>query len=551
MPTPSALARIWCRWLFPACLLVLAFSARVQGAVEEADDDNDDVTVMAPFTVNAAPVEEFGFRVNSNITFGLSGWDSTVTVSRVYPNTVAARAGLRPGDRILRTDGQSASVSLFSLSKWRKLMEKKSVAAAADKGAAWTLEVQSRDSNLPRTVKLSVPSPPPHWGAKPWVTPEGRAPVTVPEPGPLAALARTILENGVWTTHPDDWKALGYDWTLTTRDGARHRIFVSRDRGRTEIILSRSLRGKYRYTFVTSPSGALQEARTSGDKERELPLDQARAAFEQEIGFWLKDVERVTGRWPFEVSNPALAVVPIAGAAPRAPAEALAKAGNLAKPPDSFLKLPKATTAQRELFTDALAKLGADEDRWAYTETSRGLDDKHVTVTRFDPSKTGEARATLLKLDGKPPTPAAVKKWRDEGRDAPATLSELPPLRDLVDLEDVRVFAEETAGVVFELPLRSGNKDFPADKFQALFRVNKTHRGFEDFSVKLRESFRVAGVVKVTDAGMEARFQTLDPAYSPQPVLLKAGGAVRVLLVKFGRSFEATRQDYQRVEPAP
>lgn len=59
----------------------------------------------------------------------------------------------------------------------------------------------------------------------------------------------------------------------------------------------------------------------------------------------------------------------------------------------------------------------------------------------------------------------------------------------------------------------------------------------------------VAGVAKVTEAGLEVRFQTLDPALAPQPMQLKAGGGVRVLLVKFSRSFEATRTDFKRVVP--
>jgi hypothetical protein len=67
--------------------------------------------------------------------------------------------------------------------------------------------------------------------------------------------------------------------------------------------------------------------------------------------------------------------------------------------------------------------------------------------------------------------------------------------------------------------------------------------------VKLRDSFRVVGVVKVTDAGLEVHFQTFDPALAPQPVRLKAGGGVRVLLVKFSRSFEATRTDFKQVVP--
>jgi len=120
---------------------------------------------------------------------------------------------------------------------------------------------------------------------------------------------------------------------------------------------------------------------------------------------------------------------------------------------------------------------------------------------------------------------------------------------DVVDFKDLRIFQDETAAVVFELPMRGGNADFPAEKFQARFRVNKTSRSFEDITVKQRDSFRVAGVVKVTDAGMVVHFQTLDLSLSPQPVLLKMGGGVRVLLVKFSRSFEATRTDFKRVVP--
>jgi hypothetical protein len=128
-------------------------------------------------------------------------------------------------------------------------------------------------------------------------------------------------------------------------------------------------------------------------------------------------------------------------------------------------------------------------------------------------------------------------------------LGELPPLSSVIDVSDVRIYTDETAAVVFELPVKASNADFPADKFQARFRVNKTTRGFEDFSVKLRDPMRVAGLVKVTDAGLEASFQSFDPALAPQPVFLKMGGGVSVLLVKVSRSFEVTRKDFKRVVP--
>jgi hypothetical protein len=525
----------------------------------QTEDEGEDVTKMAAFNVQADRVEEFGFRVGVELRnpFG----SATPIVRAIYPNTAAAKAGLRPGDRVVKTDGASAAVTLFSLSKWSKLSRRKwAEIAAGKKSVTWTLDVESWDQKEKRTVKMEVPTAPPRWGASKWQPPAGRTSAVV-EPGPLADLAREMLGNGIWVVargvallgferKPEPW--LGYEWLLTTTNVERHRLFVTQQRGRTEMVFDRSGGGQPGVQFLTSPNGALEKwhrYRQRGEaKFEEMALEEAREAFQREIDFWTKEVGRVTGRWPFEwlkTEAPGANIAAGAASAPRPAADTIA----MGQRADTFLKLTPATEAQKALFAEALGKLGADAERWAYTETARGLEDSRVTVVRVDPGKSDAERCTLLKLDGKAPKPADVKRWREEGRDVSPSLGDLPPIAGLVDVNDVRVFAEETASIVFELPLRGGNAQFPAEKFQALFRVNKTHRGFEDFVVKMRESFRVAKVVSVTEAGITARFQTLDPRYAPQPVYLKAGGAVRVLLVKFARSFESTRTDFQAVTP--
>jgi hypothetical protein len=562
---PAAGGATWLRfgalWLALAAF-VLAQDAPAPAAAPPADeiedDDPADVTKMAAFSVTADRLENFGFRVGGQLLnpFG----SSLPIVTAVYPNTAASKAGLRPGDRVLTTDGGSAAVTLFSLSKWRKLFARKAAEIASGrKSVTWTLEVESPDHHERRTVKMAVPTLPPRWGATKWQPPEGRVAAVV-EAGPLRDRARVVLDNGIWSNRrlpkslgfesTAEAPLLGYEWSLTTATGERHRIFVTQQRGHTDIVFERSQSGRGYHAFLTSPAGALEAAvhPPPKDKNQPMSLEEGREQFQQEVDFWLNEVGRGTGRWPMEVLKSATAGADIV-AGPSAPTPSNRGPAPMGQRAERFLKLTAATAEQRTLFADALAKLGAGDGQWAYTETSRGMEDKRVTVVRVDPSKADAERCTLLKLDGKVPTPAQVKQWREEGRDVSASLGDLPPIRSLVDVEDVRVVADETAAVVFELPMRGGNAQFPAEKFQALFRVNKTHRGFEDFAVKLRESFRVAGVVSVSEAGIEARFQTFDPTQPPQPVFLKAGGAVRVLLVKFARSFESSRTDYQRVTP--
>lgn len=548
---------------------------------DAAAPDSDEIISLSAYNAKADRIEDFGLRVGSSFyskppktTAGFFLSKFVPAITAVVPNTAAAKAGLRPGDRILKSEGQSTVGGLFStgkLGKWYKIQKKKWAEVAAGKtNVTWTLEIETPATKAVRTVKLVVPTPAPHWGASVWQKPEGRIPSTVAEPGPLADLSRAVLDNGIptllderfaralgvtFTSEPgpdarlvSGREPIGYEWHVGNRQANRpegvHRIVVTQFRGRTDVFFETDspwTGGLY----LTSPSGALEHGSGWVQGGAGSP-EEIRAGFDYELDFWTTKVERGTGRWPFEVKPGYDAKTMFAGFDPKK----LKPAGEVARPASAeFRKLRSATGDERALFSDAYAKLGAEPDRWAYTETARSLEDKRVTVARFDPSRAGAARGVLVSINGKPPTAEEMQGWREAGEDVPKPLGDFPSLAGLVDLQDLRVFKDETAAVVFELPMRSDRAEFPAEKFQALFRVNKTYRSFEDIAVQMRDSFRVAGVVKITGAGLRARFQTLDPARPPQPVSLKGGGAARILLVKISRDFETTRADFERVEP--
>jgi hypothetical protein len=59
-------------------------------------------------------------------------------------------------------------------------------------------------------------------------------------------------------------------------------------------------------------------------------------------------------------------------------------------------------------------------DDYAFTrtvkseQTSNGKTEKHVTVDKFDPTKAGDARWTLVSMDGAPPTADVLAKYKKE-----------------------------------------------------------------------------------------------------------------------------------------
>jgi hypothetical protein len=586
--------------LFASAPCVADEGAPAPEANTAAGDNLGDVTTLATFNVTGERLEDFGFRVSPDYDAKRSMllWSVvTPVVDVLLPNTAASKAGMQPGDRIVSSDGKSTAAGSFSSSKWRRIQEKKWAELAAGKeNVTWTLQVESVETGELRTLTLLIPTPAPHWGASIWSAPEDRSPATVPEPGPLAEKAGIVLNHGIWTllrgsyvrglnipVTPQSPYFLCYEWTLWSGD-AGHRIYVSRQRGSTDVILeaiSRNGRGSSSAlapasdggtltspttifavdsrAYLTSPSGWLEKAwrLSRGSGQREIPPEEARDEFEAEKDFWITKVGQVSPRWPLSlITTNSGSDHPVAAEGDPAPTggsagpgagrpggtEALVRAA-------AFLKLPPATQEQRTLFERALGQLGADEDHWAYTETVQNTEDKGETEVRVDPSKPDEERCTLLKVNGKLATPEDLRKWREAGRDDRAPLGGLPPLESFVDLADLRVLEVDAGAIVFEAPLRVAHEGLSPENFQALFRVNKASRDFESISIQIREAVRVAKLTKLTEAGIRMKFGSIDPAFPSQPVWIRTGGAARMLLIKVTSVVETTRSDFRRVEP--
>src|SRR5581483_4194959 len=127
--------------VYSLAFTALAFAAEAPKQEEHSEDERDDVTLLNAINVQADRLEDFGFRVGWHLGNPLGS--TLPRVIAVYPNTAASKGGLRPGEKILRSDHQSAAITLFSLGKWRKLRERKlAEIASGKKTVTWTLELE-------------------------------------------------------------------------------------------------------------------------------------------------------------------------------------------------------------------------------------------------------------------------------------------------------------------------------------------------------------------------------------------------------------------------
>lgn len=325
-------------------VLLLSGASPVLGDTASKPETKEQTVELPALKVVGDPVEDFGFRVSPvfdpSRSFGLLR-HYTPVVDMVIPNTAASKAGLRPGDRIVMADNVPTGSPGRSLRTWQRLQKKKwdQIETGAT-GITWTLMAEPlwapEDSRL---VRLELPTPAPHWGATVWQAPSDRKPVTIPEPGPLAARAEEILNNGIWMILRETYQKgfdlptdaanpmfLCFQWTLWDDRGG-HRMWVSCQRGRTDIIFEAIARSNNQGLFggnppsrtpdqtlasavttlatsgvayLTSPSGRLEKAVKLG-QEGELPLGAASAGFHAEMDFWLNKVGKTSPLWPLGV----------------------------------------------------------------------------------------------------------------------------------------------------------------------------------------------------------------------------------------------------------
>jgi hypothetical protein len=287
---------LWCAWF-------CGFSARAA----------DDVAMLDPFTVTADRIEEFGFELAGPGHPTAKGGAPVWTVHFVMPNTAAAKAGLRPGHRVLKLDGRPM---MQTWREWAQLRRQKRDAVTAGGRVTWSLEVESVASNEVRNVVLTVPTRPPRWGADVWQSPEGRTPAGVLEQGPLAEIAQVVLDNGIWTKFGWPFRQvriapefvgasavpfLAYYWVVTDETGRIRKIVVSQMRGRTDVVLSSGKPGSSAFVeYLTSPTALLDEA-IAWPGRKSLTATKAAAGFATEVEFWTKKVGKVSPRWPLEL----------------------------------------------------------------------------------------------------------------------------------------------------------------------------------------------------------------------------------------------------------
>ncbi len=205
------------------------------------------------------------------------------------------------------------------------------------------------------------------------------------------------------------------------------------------------------------------------------------------------------------------------------------------------------------LLQEAFRKFSAEVPYWAFTETIVRTDMKGKpegeTVVQIDPSKPYAEQILPLKIDGKPPTPAAIEKFRKQ-RQRRQDREENQSLGRLILPDQTKVVAETATSITYDVGLRrTGNSRLPPDKFQVLVRINKTRQELESISVLVRESFRVALVGKVKSGTAVLNFQPVVPEHPAPLAMILAEGAGSVLFVRLGANYELRRTEFRRVKP--
>lgn len=225
---------------------------------------------------------------------------------------------------------------------------------------------------------------------------------------------------------------------------------------------------------------------------------------------------------------------------------------------------------------DAL-KTGADEfDHWAYTETTWETDlkghDGPITVYRFDPSKPDPEQFTPITVDGHPPRPDDLKKYRERGikrgerlaKDAeraghaPAKVGARPDDASItingdsatLALDQAQLLSENASALTYLIPLHAPKSHgLPVQKLRVTISVTRAPHLLRSASLAVTAPFRVMVVGKVRAGQLSAVWTVVDPRYTPVLTSLDGNASGSILFVHLAGSIHQHRSNFVHVTP--
>ncbi|MGH7997077.1 MAG: hypothetical protein ACREFX_12065 [Opitutaceae bacterium] len=207
------------------------------------------------------------------------------------------------------------------------------------------------------------------------------------------------------------------------------------------------------------------------------------------------------------------------------------------------------------ILNEAIHKLVADENHWAFTQKSQEFDRAGkpiggLTIERFDPSRPYDRQWRLLQYRGHAPTLAERVIWKHRKARLMRHAGE-KGLGQVLDL--ARAIPVTSAGgtTTFLVPIRKhASRRYPGDKLEVFMDVNRKLRALTAFSLRPKRPFRIGGVVKVDHGEVDGRLEVVQAKYAPALVWVRGDGEGRVFgLVPVGRGEEVRYDDFRRVRP--
>lgn len=236
----------------------------------------------------------------------------------------------------------------------------------------------------------------------------------------------------------------------------------------------------------------------------------------------------------------------------------------------SILALMASAAIQAEgpsLLDEAWMNYVQDIDHWAYTETTRAVDEKgrvsRETVTRYDPSKPYAEQFSILSHTGKVPI-AKMQKWarqrgidRGEKLERPGGVEHEAKPRIMIngrpmlaDLEHAAISEETEQSITYLVALQAEGRKSPTEEhFRTFVTVSKSARAFERVLIQLPEPQQISLLVKLRKAGLSIDFATVDPRYTPTVTNLEDNIEMSAFLRKRSGGHQTRRSDFKRVKP--